>query len=193
MKKIAKASLIVLSSFILFGCSNSNKETKDSSTINSTKKVNKKKTKDTSESSSQKKVKTTPSEKSVKAQVSETSQEQKQEISQEKSLHGQLEQEAQDKFWEAKSWGWSDQKASAYADGGEYVEEQKNNINSDADAVNLAITTYGDNDGDWVWGSMGEVDGGYFIKAISKKSQETTMTGTAKSLVVHYDGSITEN
>lgn len=83
------------------------------------------------------------------------------ETSQQKSLQGQLEQEAQDKFWEAKAWDWSDEKN--YADSREWVEEQDNILNSDSDAVNLGITTYGDNNGNWILDSMGEVDGGYFI------------------------------
>ena len=59
--------------------------------------------------------------------------------------------------------------------------------------MNVAIATYDDNGGDWIWGPMGEVDGGYFVKTISKEMQKTTMTGTAKSLVVHYDGTTTGN
>lgn len=179
----------------MFGCSdNKTEESKTSATSTSEtkKEVSKKKTKASSTTSSSKEAETAiTEEKTVETQAVEVVKEP--EVSQEKSLQGKLEQEAQDKFWEAKSWGWSDGKASAYADGREYIEEQTKTVNSEADAVNIAVATYGDNNGDWMWGSMGEVDGGYFVKAISKKMQETTMTGTAKSLTVHHDGTVTEN
>ena len=192
MKKTQLMIALFSTSLMLFGCSNKKVEETKPSATESKKEVVKKKTKESNSSSSSKESESTSSsERTVETQVVEVAQEP--EVAQEKSLQGQLEQEAQDKFWEAKSWGWSDEKASAYADGREYVEEQPKVVNSESDAVNIAIGTYGDNGGDWMWGSMGEVDGGYFVKAISKEMQETTMTGTAKSIIVNYDGTITEN
>lgn len=71
-----------------------------------------------------------------------------------------------------------------------------NVVNSPEEAVALAKATFGDNNGDWVWGDMtgGDADpevDGYFVKAISKSS--TTMTKTAKSVLVFPDGTIKED
>lgn len=64
-------------------------------------------------------------------------------------------------------------------------------VTSEAQAVEIAQSQFGDNGGAWTWGPMGEVEDGYFVKAIDPN--DGTMTHTAKSVVVHYDGSVTEN
>lgn len=64
-------------------------------------------------------------------------------------------------------------------------------VTSEAQAVQIAQSQFGDNGGAWTWGPMGEVEDGYFVKAIDPN--DGTMTHTAKSVVVHYDGSVTEN
>lgn len=64
-------------------------------------------------------------------------------------------------------------------------------INTAEQAVKVAKSVYGDNNGTWTWGSMGEVDNGFFIKATDPN--DGTMTHTVKSIIVHFDGTITEN
>ncbi|MCV2528147.1 hypothetical protein LDK61_09420, partial [Melissococcus plutonius] len=58
-------------------------------------------------------------------------------------------------------------------------------------AIQIAKSTYGDHNGAWTWGGMDETDSGYFVKAYDPN--DGTMTHTAQSLIVHYDGSITSN
>lgn len=72
-------------------------------------------------------------------------------------------------------------------------------VNNADDAVQLAKQTYGDNNGDWKWGYMKDedgnpsmIDGGYFVKAISR-SMDPNGSQTAKSIVVYPDGSIKDN
>lgn len=84
-------------------------------------------------------------------------------------------------------------------------QAQNNNgngtINSPDEAVAAAKAKYGDNNGDYMWGAMSYddnsyryPDGSYFVKAISRQQlNDGSMTGTAKSVMVHPDGSITEN
>jgi hypothetical protein len=64
-------------------------------------------------------------------------------------------------------------------------------VTSEAQAVQIAQSQFGDNGGAWTWGPMGEVEDGYFVKAIDPN--DGTMTHTAKSVIVHYDGTVTEN
>lgn len=63
-------------------------------------------------------------------------------------------------------------------------------ISNSSQAVAAAKAKYGDHNGDWKWGCMYSSDGDYFVKAISKSSK--TMTGTAMSVIVHSDGSMTK-
>lgn len=64
-------------------------------------------------------------------------------------------------------------------------------VTSEAQAVQLAQNQYGDNGGAWTWGCLYEDERGYFVKATDPN--DGTMTHTAKSVFVNYDGSITEN
>lgn len=75
-----------------------------------------------------------------------------------------------------------------------------NTVNSPDDAIALAKSKYGDNNGDWHWeclsnGSGSLVNGQYyFVKAISQSEiQNGSMTGTVKSLRVYTNGTIEEN
>ncbi len=71
------------------------------------------------------------------------------------------------------------------------ADSQSQVVHSAEQAVQIAQSQFGDNGGAWTWGSMGEVDDGYFVKAVDPN--DGTMTHTAKSVIVHYDGSVTEN
>lgn len=64
-------------------------------------------------------------------------------------------------------------------------------VTSEAQAVQIAQSQFGDNSGSWIWGCLYEDERGYFVKATDPN--DGTMTHTAKSVFVHYDGSITEN
>lgn len=64
-------------------------------------------------------------------------------------------------------------------------------VTSEAQAVQIAQSQFGDNNGAWTWGCMYEDERGYFVKATDPN--DGTMTHTAKSVFVHYDGSVTEN
>lgn len=78
-----------------------------------------------------------------------------------------------------------------------YQNSESSSVNSSEEAVSLAEQTYGNNNGDWTWGSMGTItdsDTGedcYFVKAYSKSSN--TMTKTAMSVLVYKNGQIKEN
>lgn len=64
-------------------------------------------------------------------------------------------------------------------------------VTSEAQAVQIAQSQFGDNGGSWIWGCLYEDERGYFVKATDPN--DGTMTHTAKSVFVHFDGSITEN
>ncbi|MBN7274627.1 hypothetical protein GNF18_05675 [Ligilactobacillus pobuzihii] len=97
-----------------------------------------------------------------------------------------------------------DDSEDTYDDNSENDEEDSNDeelndenvVNSPQEAIALAKSKYGDNNGDWDWTYLSSDDSdpeedGYFVKAISKSSD--TMTGTAKSVTVYPDGTIDEN
>ena len=64
-------------------------------------------------------------------------------------------------------------------------------VTSQAQAVQIAQSQFGDNGGAWTWGCLYEDERGYFVKATDPN--DGTMTHTVKSVFVHYDGSVTEN
>ena len=73
-------------------------------------------------------------------------------------------------------------------------------INNAQDALNAAKAKYGDGNGNYQWTIMYDADtgqpirnadGSYFIKAIDPT--QGTMTGTAQSVNVYPDGSMTNN
>lgn len=72
-------------------------------------------------------------------------------------------------------------------------------ISNGDEAIAAAEAKYGDNNGDWQWECLTSdtreqrPEGFYFVKAISKSAiQNGSMTGTAMSVEVWPDGSITE-
>ena len=80
--------------------------------------------------------------------------------------------------------------------------QQANNgqINNAQDALNAAKAKYGDGNGNYHWTVMYDADtgqpmknadGSYFVKAIDPT--QGTMTGTAQSVNVYPDGSMTNN
>lgn len=78
--------------------------------------------------------------------------------------------------------------------------QQANSINNAQDALNAAKTKYGDGNGNYHWTIMYDAgtgqpirnaDGSYFVKAIDPT--QGTMTGTAQSVNVYPDGSMTNN
>ncbi|MFM9745440.1 hypothetical protein ACKI2C_48645, partial [Streptomyces brasiliscabiei] len=70
-------------------------------------------------------------------------------------------------------------------------------VSSPQQAMALAEAKYGDGNGDWTWTYL--TDGtdnpsSFFVKAISKSQiANGSMTGTAKSVTVYRDGSMSEN
>lgn len=80
------------------------------------------------------------------------------------------------------------------------ASQQGNGINNAQDALNAAKAKYGDGNGNYHWTIMYDADtgqpirnadGSYFVKAIDPT--QGTMTGTAQSVNVYPDGSMTNN
>lgn len=81
-----------------------------------------------------------------------------------------------------------------------HASQQANGINNAQDALNAAKAKYGDGNGNYHWTVMYDADtgqpirnadGSYFVKAIDPT--QGTMTGTAQSVNVYPDGSMTNN
>lgn len=81
-----------------------------------------------------------------------------------------------------------------------HASQQANGINNAQDALNAAKAKYGDGNGNYQWTIMYDAgtgqpirnaDGSYFVKAIDPT--QGTMTGTAQSVNVYPDGSMTSN
>lgn len=81
-----------------------------------------------------------------------------------------------------------------------HTTQQANGINNAQDALNAAKAKYGDGNGNYHWTIMYDADtgqpirnadGSYFVKAIDPT--QGTMTGTAQSVNVYPDGSMTNN
>ena len=81
-----------------------------------------------------------------------------------------------------------------------HTTQQASSINNAQDALNAAKAKYGDGNGNYHWmimydASTGQpirnADGSYFVKAIDPT--QGTMTGTAQSVNVYPDGSMTNN
>lgn len=81
-----------------------------------------------------------------------------------------------------------------------HASQQANSINNAQDALNAAKAKYGDGNGNYQWTVMYDADtgqpirnadGSYFVKAIDPT--QGTMTGTAQSVNVYPDGSMTNN
>lgn len=81
-----------------------------------------------------------------------------------------------------------------------HASQQANGINNAQDALNAAKAKYGDGNGNYHWTIMYDAgtgqpirnaDGSYFVKAIDPT--QGTMTGTAQSVNVYPDGSMTNN
>ncbi|MCT3430795.1 hypothetical protein EFQ32_08590, partial [Limosilactobacillus fermentum] len=75
-------------------------------------------------------------------------------------------------------------------------------VHNAEEALALAKSIYGDDNGDYQWVIMSQSDGqpaqnedgSYFVKAISKQAMvEGSMTGTALSLRVYPNGTIISN
>lgn len=81
-----------------------------------------------------------------------------------------------------------------------HTTQQASSINNAQDALNAAKAKYGDGNGNYHWTIMYDAgtgqpirnaDGSYFVKAIDPT--QGTMTGTAQSVNVYPDGSMTNN
>ena len=81
-----------------------------------------------------------------------------------------------------------------------HTTQQASSINNAQDALNAAKAKYGDGNGNYQWTIMYDAgtgqpirnaDGSYFVKAIDPT--QGTMTGTAQSVNVYPDGSMTNN
>ena len=81
-----------------------------------------------------------------------------------------------------------------------HTTQQASSINNAQDALNAAKAKYGDGNGNYHWTIMYDAgtgqpirnaDGSYFVKAIDPT--QGTMTGTAQSVNVYPDGSMTSN
>lgn len=81
-----------------------------------------------------------------------------------------------------------------------HASQQASSINNAQDALNAAKAKYGDGNGNYQWTIMYDAstgqpirnaDGSYFVKAIDPT--QGTMTGTAQSVNVYPDGSMTNN
>ena len=81
-----------------------------------------------------------------------------------------------------------------------HASQQANGINNAQDALNAAKAKYGDGNGNYQWTIMYDAgtgqpirnaDGSHFVKAIDPT--QGTMTGTAQSVNVYPDGSMTSN
>ena len=81
-----------------------------------------------------------------------------------------------------------------------HTTQQASGINNAQDALNAAKAKYGDGNGNYQWTIMYDAgtgqpirnaDGSYFVKAIDPT--QGTMTGTAQSVNVYPDGSMTNN
>lgn len=175
MKKIGLICAALLAGISLTACSNTASQksaTSSSSSITTTKavkhhKVRKESKKDTQSSSS--------SATSSDSQVSQTSTQQ--------SIQNSSQQQAVQSTQQSNS-------------------QQVNNgqINNAQDALNAAKAKYGDGNGNYHWTIMYDADtnqpiqnpdGSYFVKAIDPT--QGTMTGTAQSVNVYPDGSMTNN
>lgn len=75
-------------------------------------------------------------------------------------------------------------------------------VHNAGEALALAESVYGDDNGDYQWVIMSKSDGqpaqnedgSYFVKAISKKAMaDGSMTGTALSLQIYPNGVIISN
>lgn len=178
MKKIGLICATVLMSLTLTACgsSSSQKSTKISSSSSSTKSVQKHKSakKNKQEKKKQSSI-SSASSSSSNSQASQTSTQQ----SSQNSSQQQAVQSAQ-------------QSNSQPANNGQ--------INNAQDALNAAKAKYGDGNGNYRWTIMYDADtnqpiqnpdGSYFVKAIDPT--QGTMTGTAQSVNVYPDGSMTNN
>ena len=78
-----------------------------------------------------------------------------------------------------------------------YNQEDTTNstvVHNKDEAIQLAESKYGDDNGDWEWTCLSSDHGYYFVKAISRSQiANGSMTGTAKSLEVYPDGTIIDN
>lgn len=178
MKKIGLICATVLMSLTLTACgsSSSQKSTKISSSSSSTKSVQKHKSakKNKQEKKKQSSI-SSASSSSSNSQAGQTSTQQ----SSQNSSQQQAVQSAQ-------------QSNSQPANNGQ--------INNAQDALNAAKAKYGDGNGNYHWTIMYDADtnqpiqnpdGSYFVKAIDPT--QGTMTGTAQSVNVYPDGSMTNN
>lgn len=178
MKKIGLICATVLMGMTLTACgsSSSQKSTKISSSSSSTKSVQKHKSakKNKQEKKKQSSI-SSASSSSSNSQASQTSTQQ----SSQNSSQQQAVQSAQ-------------QSNSQPANNGQ--------INNAQDALNAAKAKYGDGNSNYHWTIMYDADtnqpiqnpdGSYFVKAIDPT--QGTMTGTAQSVNVYPDGSMTNN
>lgn len=178
MKKIGLICATVLMGLTLTACgsSSSQKSTKISSSSSSTKSVQKHKSakKNKQEKKKQSSI-SSASSSSSNSQASQTSTQQ----SSQNSSQQQAVQSTQ-------------QSNSQPANNGQ--------INNAQDALNAAKAKYGDGNGNYHWTIMYDADtnqpiqnpdGSYFVKAIDPT--QGTMTGTAQSVNVYPDGSMTNN
>ena len=178
MKKIGLICAALLAGISLTACSNSasqksNKKS-SSSSVTTTKavkhhKVRKESKKDTQSSSSS-------------AVSSQSNSQASQTSTQQSSQNGSQQQAVQS----------AQQSNSQQANNGQ--------INNAQDALNAAKAKYGDGNGNYHWTIMYDADtnqpiqnpdGSYFVKAIDPT--QGTMTGTAQSVNVYPDGSMTNN
>ena len=174
MKKIGLICAALLAGISLTACSNtasqkSNKKS-SSSSVTTTKAVKHHKVRKESKKDSQ-----SSSSSAVSSQANQTS-------TQQSSQNGSQQQAVQS----------TQQSNSQQANNGQ--------INNAQDALNAAKAKYGDGNGNYHWTVMYDADtgqpmknadGSYFVKAIDPT--QGTMTGTAQSVNVYPDGSMTNN
>lgn len=178
MKKIGLICATALMGLSLAACSNS--AAQKSSKINSSSTV-----------------------KSTKAVKHHKSTEKKNQQSSTNSADSSSSQNSQSTQFSAQQSGQnSGQQQAATQSPQESTSQSSNNgqINNANDALNAAKAKYGDGNGNYHWTVMYDADtgqpmknadGSYFVKAIDPT--QGTMTGTAQSVNVYPDGSMTNN
>ncbi|WP_283595359.1 hypothetical protein [Limosilactobacillus sp. DJ3M12] len=177
MKKIGLICATLLASISLTACSNSasqkSNEKSSSSSVTTTKavkhhKVRKESKKDTQSSSS--------------------------------SSSSQSNSQASQTFTQQSGQNSSQQQAVQSTQQSNSQQANNGQINNAQDALNAAKAKYGDGNGNYHWTVMYDADtgqpmknadGSYFVKAIDPT--QGTMTGTAQSVNVYPDGSMTNN
>ncbi len=141
--------------------------------------------------------------KSTKAVKHHKSREKKNQQSSTNSADSSSSQNSQSAQFSAQQSGQNSSQQQAVTQAPQQSTSQSSNngqINNANDALNAAKAKYGDGNGNYHWTVMYDADtgqpmknadGSYFVKAIDPT--QGTMTGTAQSVNVYPDGSMTNN